>query len=202
MLIDTMKRDARRGLGYDWHKEDGLLHLYELLHGTGVSPLELQAQFEATFQERLFEARLCTLSRSTYERLRGLPLPDGLLTLTCPAVWFELPDQLPGQEAWGGALLFFVRPGESLFGVPLRQGLAFLLVFDAHDNFRTTYIFLEGEGVSPRMIHPMQASEQAVLLGLPRERVEQLTRESLTLLPALLQLLLERGVARLSGRTS
>ncbi len=47
----------------------------------------------------------------------------------------------------------------------------------------------------------MQTSEQAVLLGLPRERVERLTRENLTLLPALFHLLLEQGVARLSGRT-
>lgn len=50
------------------------------------------------------------------------------------------------------------------------------------------------------MIHPPHASKQAVLPGLPRERVEQLTWENLTLLPALFHLLLEQGVARLSGR--
>ncbi|OLV17225.1 hypothetical protein [Deinococcus marmoris] len=188
--LDQLQADARVGLTYHWATTPPLHLLLTQLTGKKAEPfhgLQIHLDFNRHFTAALLGAETITLDHqqftsATLAQASTDPRP-------VPPLWCEFRGlHVRSFEPFSGALLFAVPQGTTFFGVPLQNGVLFMVLLGGADKFTVGYHPMYGDTVTPgQLASPSALSvQQMVSRGHSRRKVARHHDDARQLLRAVL----------------
>lgn len=175
MFIDTLKADIAKGGVFNWHTDETLIYVAELLTERVVKAQDVTKGFEKFYRAALQKAPIDTLTRARFDAVRTQPALT--VETTMHAQWFEFPEPLPGLEQWRGCLVAPMADPRTVFGPTAKNlrptGVCCLMLFGDGYSFAVAHVMMKNGRLIAANIHPMDLSTQAIVSGSSRSQKQQ-----------------------------